>query len=465
MEILSLDEYSILEIFKHLDLDSRRNLSLTCKRFHQANKTILNWDVLEEDLKSQLVDCVCNGHDRDDIPYNFKYQYNVSMVLKYFLQTIDVCNRISKESLLKEDDIVLKDLKLSSVELILKRSFKCETHGLEHLVKIGNSSHIDFNFWYTFNPSPGKFIYLCNCKHPDQKLRRLPFVEDVVMGIIYDEVTDQTKFYMCDITRFDWFYTKPTDSVEFSKEASSLQQICKTLSQFLQLNKKTNKLTPEKLYRMTKLSVESHSDTIFPLLSHDLERTKYKFQHEVEKLNLSQSELVKLVHKLKFFADLCNFQRRDFVQSLIDFVQPIGNTINVFDYGELLAYVPVVKKVLGRASCIKNRENKSELVVIKLEHNVILESTVNFTGSSRYSLDLNGKKLLHFLDGAKDVILSEESVFEISAAFELFVDKNIDQTLLATVPEISLDFVFQLLRCLHSSKVFVLDELKLHTSR
>ena len=210
MAILLLDEYSIWEIFKHLDLDSRTNLSLTCKRLHQANKTVLNWDVLEDDLKSQLVDCVSNGHNRDDIPFNFKYQYTVSMVLKYFLQTIDICKRILEMSS-HSKEYVLENQNLSPVDSILKSSFSCDSLGFEHLVKIGNSSHIDFNFWYTFNPSPGKLIYLCNCKHPDQKLRRLPFVDDVVMGIIYNEGTDQTKFYMCDITRFDWFYTKPTE--------------------------------------------------------------------------------------------------------------------------------------------------------------------------------------------------------------------------------------------------------------
>ena len=250
--------------------------------------------------------------------------------------------------------------------------------------------------------------------------------------------------------------------MEFSKEASSLQQICKTLSQSLQLNKKTNKLTPEKLYQMTKLPLESHPDPSFPVLSRDLKRTKYRFYNELEKLTITQPDLVRLVKKLKSFADLSSFQRRDIIQSLIDFVQPIGNTINVFDYGELLSYVPVVKMVLARSSCIKDIEKKSELVIMKLERDVVLKSIVTYIGSSQYTLTLNGKRLLYFLDGAKDVILSEESVYEINAVFESFVDKNIDQRLLGTIPEISLDFVFQLLRCLHSAKVSVLDELRLN---
>ena len=204
MALLYLDEYIIFELFKYLDIESRKNLSLTCQRFQNYSKyNVAYWKIIEDDLRKQLVECLCNPHDRDNVPHNLEYQYTVSMALKYFLQVTDICQCIKKNSTLKK---ARESPTSSATETILWNAIETPIEfGLSHLVKLGQQSHIDFNHWYMFNNAPGKFIYLCNAKHPDQKMIRSSSVGDVIMGIVYDANMCRSKFSVCLSSKYDWF--------------------------------------------------------------------------------------------------------------------------------------------------------------------------------------------------------------------------------------------------------------------
>lgn len=202
MSLLCLDEYSILELFKYLDIESRQNLALTSKRFQNCGKrNITYWGIIEEDLRKQLVQCLCNPHDRDNVPHNLEYQYTVSMALKYFLQVTDICYSVEKNSGNNGESFPS-----SASKTILWNAISTPVEfGLSHLVKLGHQSHVDFNHWYMFNNAPGKFIYLCNAKHPDKKMIRSSSVADVVLGIVYDANMCTSKLSVCLSSEFDWF--------------------------------------------------------------------------------------------------------------------------------------------------------------------------------------------------------------------------------------------------------------------
>ena len=204
MSLLCLDEYSIFELFKYLDIESRQNLALTCKRFRNYGKcNVTHWELIEEDLRKQLVECLCNPHDRDNVPHNLEYQYTVSMALKYYLQVADICYSVQKNS---ENKSPQESFLNSASETILWNAISTPVElGLSHLIKVGHQSHVDFNHWYMFNNAPGKFIFLCNAKHPDKKMIRSSSVADVVLGIVYDANKCKSKFSVCLSSKYDWF--------------------------------------------------------------------------------------------------------------------------------------------------------------------------------------------------------------------------------------------------------------------
>ena len=211
MGLLSLDEYSIREVFKYLDIESRVNLCLTCKRFKDYGKHSINthWNLIEDGLRQQLVECLCNQHNRDNVPYNLEYQYVVSMSLKYLLQVMDICQRIDEKC---STTTVADQSMLGVNELLLWNAISSPVEsGFSHLVKLGHRSHIDFNHWYMFNNAPGRFLFLCCAKHPDQKMMKSSSVGDVVMGITYNSKNKKSKFSVCLSSRFDWF--GPVDEV------------------------------------------------------------------------------------------------------------------------------------------------------------------------------------------------------------------------------------------------------------
>ena len=197
--------------------------------------------------------------------------------------------------------------------------------------------------------------------------------------------------------------------------------------------------------------------------SETVKKMKSRFSKEIHNLGVDGKEFCRLIENLKLYANLTSFKRRDFIVSLIDLVLPIGKAINIFDYGELLCYIPLVQALLTKTQRSKNETVQTELVQISLNDNTTLSSLVSYhkVSAMDYTLKLNNKLLFHFVNRNKDNTLPIESVKEIVAVFENFIESNKDRSIFEKIPTISMSIIFQFFRCLHTIEIHLLDEIML----
>ena len=250
--------------------------------------------------------------------------------------------------------------------------------------------------------------------------------------------------------------------VEFSHKHSVLHDICKTLSKNLNLPK--GALTTFKLNEIVQCSWKQQEE--FPKIK-DATRTKQtlksRFRNEIESLEIEEKEFSRLIRNLKSYTDLSAFKRRDFIVSLSNLVLSIGKTVNTFDYGELICYMPLVQKILSRTQRKINESNHTEIVQISLNGNATLSSLVsyNLLNSLEYSLKINNKTIFHFVKN-KDPSLPVESIEEIIGLFENFVDESCTDSILDKIPTMSMHFIFQIFRCIHTIEIHLLDEIMIN---
>ena len=251
--------------------------------------------------------------------------------------------------------------------------------------------------------------------------------------------------------------------VEISKQHSVLQDICKSLSKNLDLPK--GSITTSKLYEIVHSSWLNQKE--FPMMgnsSETIKKMKSRFSKEIKNLGVDEKEFGKLFQKLKLYANASSFQRRNFILSLIDLVLPIGKTINIFDYGELLCYIPLVRALLTRTQCSKTNhtQTNTETVKIALNRNTTFSSLVTYYKKSMdCQLMVNDKILFHFSNKADFNTFPVEAVEETIGLFEKFIEDNMDKSIVEKIPTISTSIIFQIFRCLHTIEIHLLDEIML----
>ena len=251
--------------------------------------------------------------------------------------------------------------------------------------------------------------------------------------------------------------------VEFSQNHSVLQDIGKLISKNLNLPK--GSMTNSKLYDLTHSAWLDQEE--FPKMtnpSQTVKKLKSRFSKEINNLGVHEKEFSRLFQNLKLYANISAFQRRSFIVSLIDLILPIGKTINIFDYGELLCYIPLVRAILIRTQCSRTNHNKlnTEIIKVTLNQNTILSSLVTYYKKSMdYKLMVNDKVLFFFINNYNDNTLPVDAVEETIAIFEKFIENNMDKSFLEKIPNMSMSIIFQIFRCLHTIEIYLLDEIML----
>ena len=220
--------------------------------------------------------------------------------------------------------------------------------------------------------------------------------------------------------------------------------------------RKTDNISTELLFNIVKKHWSHHSTSLQVFdenLKNDdyksqlIRKQRYSFSKAFSGLNVECRSLLELVNDLKYYFNLCG--RRDFLQMLVNLVRPIGKALAIFDYGELLAYLPLVKSLLNDMVITEDIAERKETITIKLGANkemlVVLKHTP--TGP-QYSIYIDDELCSCLRSDSNGTESGPESLSKILSAFEEYVKECFTVEESSKIPVVSFPFIFHLCRCL-----------------
>lgn len=181
-----------------------------------------------------------------------------------------------------------------------------------------------------------------------------------------------------------------------------------------------------------------------------IKSTKTAFSSQASALISERGDVSKnFLNALKYYCNFCS-PNSTFFTSFVNFVRPVMKELSIFDYGELLPYVPVVKLLLQNVKIDEIFLEKDEQKIkLTLNSNLLEVKLVKCRTRSflLYQITLNDDVVFKAVgkeDGEEEVVKGNTSNL-LENTFDDFIESKCPAEVISKLPVTSVNFIFTFL--------------------